>query len=128
MSDYSSVARLALDEMFRQVGSPKFDEKSVMTKGIIVRHLVLPGFLANSKDVLEYLQDTYKGEIYISIMNQFTPIGLESCPQINRVVTDDEYQEVVTFAKMLGITRAFVQEGETQKESFIPDFTSFEGV
>lgn len=126
--DYKQIAKLATKEMFGQVGAPVFDKDGVMQKGVIVRHLVLPGFLDNSKDILEYLYDTYKDDVYISIMNQFTPMGLKNYPEINRTVTDKEYQEVVMFANMLGIKHAFIQEGDTQKESFIPDFSCFEGV
>ncbi len=126
--DYKHIASLATKEMFRQVGKPVFDENGVMQKGVIVRHLVLPGFLANSKDILEYLYATYKDDIYISIMNQFTPMNLEKFPEINRTVSEKEYQEIVLFANMLGIKHAFVQEGDTQKESFIPDFSCLLGV
>lgn len=126
--DYKHIAKLATKEMFRQVGCPKFDKNGVMQKGVIVRHLVLPGFLDNSKDILEYLYATYKDDVYISIMNQFTPINLEKFPEINRTVSEQEYQEIVMFANMLGIKHAFIQEGKTQSESFIPDFSCFEGV
>lgn len=127
--DYPEVAEAALAEMVRQVGSPQFDERGMMKKGVIVRHLLLPGQLMDSKDVIAYLHKTYQDNIYISIMNQYTPMpGIgEIYPELNRKVRKASYEKLIAYALALGVENAFVQEGETAKESFIPAF-DYEGV
>lgn len=128
-SDYYEKATMAIAEMYRQVGTPTFDETTdMMQKGLIVRHLVLPGQTKDSKKVLRHLYETYGSNIYISIMNQYTPLPhVAHIPELNRRVTPEEYNRVVDFALRLGIENAFIQEGETAKESFIPAF-DMEGV
>lgn len=100
----------------------------LMKRGTIVRHLLLPGCTEDSKAVIRYLYETYGDRIYISIMNQFTPLpGLEAYPELNRRVTEEEYEEVVDYAIELGVECGFIQEGDTAEESFIPEFDG-EGV
>ena len=115
--------------MYRQVGTPVFDTATgLLKRGMIVRHLLLPGQTKDSKKVLRYLHETYGDNIYISIMNQYTPLPhVAAFPELNRKVTDEEYDRVVNFALRLGIENAFIQEGETAEESFIPAF-DLEGV
>lgn len=127
--DYFEQATLAIAEMYRQVGTPVFDEVTgMMKKGMIVRHLLLPGQAKDSKKVLRYLHETYGDNIYISIMNQYTPLPhVAHIPELNRKVSAEEYDRVVNFALRLGIENAFIQEGETAEESFIPPF-DMEGV
>ncbi len=127
--DYPEIACAALKEMVRQAGEPEFDDRGMMTKGVIVRHLVLPGHVRESKKVIRYLYETYKDRIYLSIMNQYTPMpGIEEAyPELGRTVTAREYDEVVDYAIDLGVENGFIQEGETAKESFIPPFDT-EGV
>ena len=122
--NYFEIASKAIGEMIRQVGSPVFDERNGnMTRGVIVRHLVLPGHTKDSMDILKYLHDTYKNQIYVSIMNQYTPVmQQEKYPNLNRRVTKREYGKVVNYALSLGIENAFIQEGHTAQESFIPKF------
>lgn len=127
-SDYEVHAKASLQEMVRQTGHPVFDSKGMILKGTIVRHLSLPGLLHDSKDILTYLCDTYGREIFISIMNQYTPvIPLEKYSELNRKVTMEEYDELIMFARLIGIRNAYIQEDETQDESFIPSFNG-EGV
>ena len=128
-TDYFEKATLALKEMYRQVGAPVFDEATdMMKRGMIVRLLVLPGQTGDSKKVLRYLHETYGDNIYISIMNQYTPLPhVANIPELNRRVTAEEYDRVVNFALGIGIENAFIQEGETAEESFIPPF-DMEGV
>ena len=123
-ADYFKVAAGAIEEMVRQVGVPVFDEVTGnMIKGVIVRHLVLPGHTKDSMEILKYLYDTYKNQIYVSIMNQYTPVILQDMyTNLNRCVTKREYRKVVDYALSLGIENAFIQEGQTAKESFIPEF------
>lgn len=127
--DYFEKATAAISEMFRQVGTPKIDSSTgLMQKGVIVRHLVLPGQGKDSKKILRYLWETYKNDIYISIMNQYTPLKhVKPYPELDRKVTAEEYQRIVRFAENLGIEQGFIQEGETASESFIPPFNT-EGI
>ena len=126
--DYFKYASKAIEEMVRQIGSPIFDEYGIMKKGVIVRHLILPGFIEDSKNIIKYLYKTYGSSIYISIMNQYTPLPhVNKYPEINRKIEDKEYDEVVNYAIGLGVENGFIQEGETALESFIPQFNN-EGV
>lgn len=127
--DYRKVAKVAIAEMYRQVGKPVFDEDSgLMQKGMIVRHLVMPGAVHNAKAVIDYLYETYGNSIYISLMNQYTPMKeFDEYPELNRKVTKREYEKVINYALDKGVENAFIQEGDTAKESFIPEF-NYEGV
>ena len=90
---------------------------------MIVRHLILPGMTYDSKNVIKYLYETFKDDIYISIMNQYTPINrIKEYDNLNRRVTKKEYDEVVDYAIELGVVNGFIQEGDTADESFIPEF------
>lgn len=122
--DYFSRAREALAEMYRQVGPPVRDASGrLLRKGMIVRHLLLPGQTRDSRKVLRYLHDTYGSDIFISIMNQYTPLPhTVHLPEINRPVSDAEYERVLRFAEAIGIENGFVQEGGTVGASFIPAF------
>ncbi len=128
VSDYTAVAKKALKAMVNNVGAPKYFENGLLKSGVIVRHLCLPNFLDESKDILDYLYKTYKNDIIISIMNQFTPINIENYPEINRKLTEKEYQNIVDYANLIGISNAYIQEGDTAKESFIPSFYELKGV
>lgn len=126
--DYPRKAMEAIEEMVNQTGPCRFGEDGYIQKGTIVRHLILPGHTRNSIRVLDYLHRTYGDQIYISIMNQYTPVfPQEKYPELNRRVTAREYQKVLNAAMELGIENGFFQEGETAKESFIPAF-DYEGV
>lgn len=127
-ADYPEVAKRALEEMYRQTGPAVFDSRGMMTKGIIVRHLILPGYIEDSKKIIAYLYFTYIDNVFMSIMNQYTPLShVAGYPEINRKVTKTEYDEVVDYAIDLGVECAFIQEDDTAEESFIPKF-DFEGV
>lgn len=124
--DYAEVAKAAIAEMVRQTGKAVFvngDEDNLILSGTIVRHLILPGCMADSMQIVKYLHDTYGDMIYISIMNQFTPLSnLEKYPELNRRITDEEYETLVDYAIDIGIENGFIQEGDTAEESFIPAF------
>lgn len=127
-NNYFEIATNAIKEMVRQTGKPVI-ENNIMKKGVIVRHLLLPNHLEDSKKIIKYLHDTYNEDIYISIMNQYTPIKkFDKYTELNRTLTDKEYDELVNYACDLNITQAFIQEGETCKESFIPDFTNYDEI
>lgn len=121
--DYPSVAKQALSEMVRQQLDVVIDDATgLIQKGVIVRQLLLPGHVNDAKAVLKYLYDTYHDHVYISMMSQFTPIALKDYPEINRTVTRREYERLVDYALEIGITNAFIQEGDVAKDSFIPAF------
>ena len=122
-SDYPTVVKGALAEMVRQCGNAEFDEEDMMQKGVIVRHLLLPGCLENAKAVVKYVFKTYGDKVFLSLMNQYTPLPhVAKWPELNRRVTVEEYEELVDYAIELGVENGFVQEGETAEESFIPEF------
>lgn len=129
--DYPETAKMALAEMVDITHNAFFDEQGMMQKGIIVRHLLLPGHKQNAKDVIRYVYETYGDSVYISLMNQYTPcagIKLRTDQQeLYRKVTKREYDAVVDYAIELGVKNAFIQEGDTAKESFVPEFDG-EGV
>lgn len=121
--DYPSVAKQALSEMVRQQPDVVIDDATgLIQKGVIVRQLLLPGHVNDAKAVLKYMYDTYHDHVYISMMSQFTPIALKDYPEINRTVTRREYERLVDYALEIGITNAFIQEGDVAKDSFIPAF------
>ena len=113
---------MAIDEMYRQVGGILLDSDGMIKRGLVVRVLILPGHVEDAKNIIKYLYKTYKDEIFISIMNQYTPVNKCKFDNLNRKVSDDEYDAVVNYAIDLGVTNAFVQEGEAASESFIPEF------
>ncbi len=101
----------------------EYPDGALMKRGVIVRHLLLPGQTEEAKRVLRYLYETYGDRIAVSILNQYTPLPhVFAYPELNRRVTDAEYEEVVNFAVELGIGHGFLQEGEAASESFIPEF------
>lgn len=121
--DYPSVAKQALSEMVRQQPDVVIDDATgLIQRGVIVRQLLLPGHVNDAKAILKYLHDTYQNSIYISMMSQFTPIALKDYPEINRTVTRREYERLIDYAIKIGITNAFIQEGDVAKDSFIPAF------
>jgi len=129
-ADYFDTASAAIGEMVRIAGAPVFDGRGLMKSGVLVRHMILPGCTEDSKNVLRYLCETYGRKIWISIMNQYTPmtgIGVKY-PELARRVTKREYEKVVNYAIGIGIENAYIQEGPTAKESFIPSFNGGEGL
>ena len=121
--DYFSVAIAAIQEMFRQVGTPLFDSRGMLRRGLILRHLALPGQGEDSRAILRYVWETYGHRIYISLMSQYTPMGeMPDYPELERKLTPSEYEDLIDYALDLGIENGFIQEGDAAKESFIPPF------
>ena len=123
--DYFETATAAITEMIRQVGVPVFEdgEDSLMRRGVIVRHLLLPGCGKDTRKILRFLHEAFKTDIYVSIMNQYTPLAqVSGIPALNRRISDAEYEKIVDFAVRIGIENGFIQEGDTAAESFIPAF------
>ena len=126
-SNYFKYASSCIDEMVRQVGDNIY-ENGLLKKGVIVRHLVLPGNIEDSKKIMKYLYDKYQNNIVISIMNQYTPVRKLEYTELNRNITDSEYDEIINYAYDLGIRNAFIQEDGAQEISFIPDFNIFNAI
>ena len=119
--NYPEIARAAIAEMYRQIGAPVITSDGLMTKGVIVRILLLPGHVAEAKLSLKYLYDTYGDNIFVSLMNQYTPMpGM--LPPLDRTVTRAEYEDLLNYADRLGICHGFSQDFGTAAESFIPPF------
>lgn len=121
VSNYFEVASKAIEEMYRQVGAPIYKD-NILTKGMIVRHLVLPHHSDDSKKIIKYLYDKYKDNIILSIMNQYTNIKKLKYKELNDKVTREEYESIIDYAVDLGIENCFIQEDESQSKSFIPNF------
>ena len=119
--DYPAVARNAVAEMVRQCPKPVIDEGGLMRSGVIVRVLLLPSHVAEAKLIVKYLYETYGDDIYVSLMNQYTPMP-DMVPPLNRRVTHEEYGELVDYAERIGVINGFTQEFGTASESFIPPF------
>lgn len=121
--DYPEQALAALDEMVRQIGAPVFDEDGMMQRGVIVRHLALPGQGRDSRAVLKTLLSRYGDKIWLSIMNQYTPPPFALADEeLNRRLTPKEYGRLLDYALRHGAENAFIQEEGTAEESFIPPF------
>ena len=126
--DYFKYASKAVEEMYKQVGKPIFNDNGMIRRGVIVRHLILPGNINDSKKIIKYLYYKYHDNIIISIMNQYTPIRRLEYEELNHKIKNKDYDEVINYAYDLGIRNAYIQEGDTQKTSFIPDFSVFNGL
>ncbi|AAO35739.1 radical SAM protein [Clostridium tetani] len=127
--DYFEKASIAIEEMYRQVGKPIFDENSIIKRGVIIRHLMLPGLLFDSKKIIDFIYKSFGDNVYISIMNQYTPMFKASdYAEINRRLNEKHYDTLINYALDLGIKNAFIQENGSSSEEFVPDFKNFIGV
>jgi putative pyruvate formate lyase activating enzyme len=121
--DYFETAKNAVIEMFNQVGDIQMDTNGIMKKGVIIRHLMLPGLLFDSKKILDFVYNTFNNRVYLSLMNQYTPFYKSSdYKEIDRKISKKSYNALIEYALSIGIEKGFIQEDETQLESFIPDF------
>ena len=126
--DYPQAAQSAIAEMMRQTGPCQFAEDGYIKRGTIVRHLILPGHTKNSIAVLKYLYRTYGEDIFISVMNQYTPVWKnEKFPELNRKVTRREYEKVLDAAIELGIKMAIFRKGRLRRKVLYRAF-DYEGV
>ena len=122
-SSYPVCAEKALLEMLRQVGENRFDDEGVMTRGLLIRHLILPGRVQQSKDVLSWIHDHMPEGTWVSLMAQYIPCGpAKQMPELNRVVSQEEYDEVVDHLFALGMENGYVQELASASASYIPPF------
>ncbi len=126
--DYFETATNAIKEMFSQVGKCEFDEDGIMKKGVIIRHLILPNNLENTKKVIDWVKDNFNdGDILFSLMSQFTPNKTCKTPELSRRLTQEEYDEIEDYLFNSGIEDGFMQELSSAKEEYIPPF-NLEGV
>ena len=126
--DYFETATKAIKEMYRQVGKCEFDEDGIMKKGVIIRHLILPHNLENTKKVIDWVKDNFNdGEVLFSLMSQFTPNKTCKIPELSRRLTQEEYDEIEDYLFNSGIEDGFMQELSSAKEEYIPPF-NLEGV
>lgn len=125
---YFKQAAAAIKEMFSQVGENIFNKDGIITKGIIIRHLMLPGLLFDSKKVIDYIHTTYGNSVYISIMNQYTPLfNAYKYNEINKPLNPDHYDSLVNYCLNIGVINGFIQESGTSSDKFVPEF-NFEGL
>lgn len=121
-NNYFKYASEVIEEMVKQKGSCKFDKDGNIISGVIIRHLLVPQMEEESKKILNYLYNKYRDNIYISIMNQYTPVRKCIYDELNTKVSEEVYDGVINYAWDIGIRNAFIQEEGTQEESFIPNF------
>lgn len=121
--DYFKFASSAIEEMVAQAPNPIFDKNGIMLKGVIIRHLMLPGLLFDSKKIVDYIYNKYGDNVYLSLMNQYTPMfNATKYPEINKPLDPRHYQSLVNYCRNLGFTNAFIQDEGTVKKSFVPHF------
>ncbi|WHE06561.1 radical SAM protein [Thermoanaerobacterium thermosaccharolyticum] len=125
---YFEFATKAILEMYRQVGNPVFDNDGIMKRGIIIRHLILPGKLDETKKILKWIKDNLSNEVYVSLMGQYIPYyNANKYQELNRRISNREYEEAIEYFFEIGLENGFVQDDESASESFIPDF-DLEGI
>lgn len=121
--DYPEIAKAAVREMVRQRPHAEFDTDGIMKSGVIVRNLLLPGNLKNSKDVISYLYAQYKDDVYLSIMNQYTPVvSNDKYPELNCTPSAREYRKLVGHAVDIGVKNAYIQDAEVSSTAYVPLF------
>ena len=123
IKDYKENEIPVLKEMLRQTGEPKFDEEGRIQKGVIIRHLMLPGLLFDSKKVIDEIYNTFGDKVYISIMNQYIPMNKANLyPEINKSLNPKHYDSLINYAATLGVTNGFIQEEGTDSKNYVPSF------
>ncbi|MBU3110608.1 radical SAM protein [Clostridium lacusfryxellense] len=121
--NYFATACKVITEMVSQVGVAKFDNDGIIQNGVIIRHLMLPGLLFDSKKIIDYIYSTFNDTVYISLMNQYTPMyNSFKYPEINKVVNPNHYDALINYCVSIGITKCFIQESGTSSKSYVPDF------
>ena len=123
VKNYFENATEAIKEMYNQVGTPVLDENGIMKKGVIIRHLVLPNNLQNSKDVLKWINDNIDNKVFVSVMAQYFPTHrAKDFPELNRKLTKEEYEEIENFLYSLNLDNGYIQELGEHEEEYVPDF------
>ncbi|MBR5234021.1 MAG: radical SAM protein [Clostridia bacterium] len=120
--DYPEVAKNAIREMFRQTGEFEFDDNGIMQKGVVIRHLMLPGQLENTLDVIDWVSDEFGDKVIFSLMSQFTPNEKCTLPELQNTITQEEYNKAVDYMYLCGIENAYVQDFSSAKKEYTPPF------
>lgn len=124
VQSYREIASAAVCEMYRQVGKPAFNSDGIMQRGMIIRHLMLPGSLSDTVKIINYVNKTFKNNVYFSLMSQYTPIRhIDEYPKLNNKIDSRCYSAAVDLCARLGMKNVFIQEGTAASESFIPEFS-----
>ncbi|EJO5347493.1 radical SAM protein [Clostridium botulinum] len=122
-SNYFNIAFKAIKEMFNQVGKPSFNNDGIIEKGIIIRHLMLPGLLFDTKKIIDSIFKEFNHKVYISIMNQYTPMrSICNFKELNKNLNPKHYDAIIEYCLTLGIKNAFIQESSSSSQKFIPNF------
>ncbi|MDS0525363.1 radical SAM protein [Clostridium sp. SHJSY1] len=125
---YEENIILILNEMIEQVGEPIFDSDGRILKGVIIRHLMLPGLLFDSKKIIDKIYNTFGDKVYISIMNQYTPMyNSKNYPEINKLLNPKHYNSLIEYAESIGVSKGFIQDVGTNNTSYVPNF-NFQGI
>ena len=123
IKNYKENVLPVLKEMVKQTGEPKFDNEGRIQKGVIIRHLMLPGLLFDSKKVIDTIYNTFGNKVYISIMNQYIPMNKASFyPEINKTLNPKHYDSLVNYAADIGVTNGFIQDEGSNNSSYVPSF------
>ncbi len=123
ITGYAHNAINIIHEMIRQVGNPTFSEEGIITKGVIIRHLVIPGLLFDSKKIIDTIYTNFKDNVFISLMNQFTPLyNASNYPEINKVLNSKVYDSIVNYAINIGVKNGFIQDSESASDVYVPIF------
>lgn len=126
--NYRQNLLIILKEMFKQTGPAEFDQNGLIKKGMIIRHLMLPGLLFDSKKVIDSIYSLFRDDVYISIMCQYTPMyNAKNYPEINKKLNSKHYDALVEYAASIGVKNGFIQEPSSSTEDFVPSF-NLEGV
>lgn len=123
IDNYFSTAVNAIKEMHKQVGNPSFNEKGIIQKGVIIRHLILPNHLQNTKNILKYIKENFDEDIYVSIMAQYFPTyNAKNDNLINRKLTKKEYRQIENYLYLLNLKNGYIQELGEHEEEYVPEF------
>lgn len=125
--DYPETAKKAIREMFRQTGEFVLDDDGIMQKGVVIRHLMLPGQLDNTLDVIDWVSDEFGDKVIFSLMSQFTPNEKCTLPELQHTISREEYNKAVDYMYLCGIENAYVQDFSSAKKEYTPSF-NFDGV
>lgn len=126
IKNYFENAVQAIQEMYRQVGNPVLDENGMMKKGLMIRHLILPNNLQNSKDVLKWISNNIDNRVFVSVMAQYFPTHrAKEFPEISRKLTQDEYNEMEEYLYTLDLDNGYIQELGTHEEEYVPNFKNW---
>jgi uncharacterized Fe-S protein, pflX (pyruvate formate lyase activating protein) homolog len=121
--NYFEIATKAILEMINQVGTPEFDKNGLIKKGVIIRHLVLPGHIQNSKHILKWLKENVNSRAYVSVMAQYFPTyKAKEDKYLNRKLTNKEYSEIEQYLYLLDIENGYMQDLGKHEEEYVPDF------